>query len=685
MKVAYFLLSALATVAIAAPTTPTGDEIMVENLEKRQICGGACENGRKYCYNCSFGSCQSCSTKEGVEESTMDIDTPGSRKIEILHRRVQENLPLFGQMVEHADQYTLRYHEREDARNIELFLDLFFVAIFSTFTKNHEINSNESLSSYAVYFGVIWGSWLQACLFDVRFGFDSMFERFTKAVQMCMFIGFASSTGCLNMDPVYQAKTKGQLSGFGALNVLMIVSRALYALQYFVVFWLVGSKHRAAKLPLLMTSGMYLLASIIYVMMFKFLLLDAGKVQGFYGYYALLAFELAVLSWVAARYECISFKNTHLHKRLMVLTLMILGEGVIVCAFSFAKISSKTGWTPNSFGQALCVVLSIYFIYCLYFGNSGIERARQFNPTKQGIYAILHLPFHLSLALTLEGLRTWTIIANVQYNFKKVYGYIDQVIGNSPDIFRLGEIAPDKGSKIVDTLNKTVKTFGFDDSSSWKNMQAALVKLNLAWQDDPATLAAGIPIGGATNKDGILKFYFDEFTSLFQNEQFKSNSLIVPDVQVQAANGSGVAQMDAYFAIFKMIFIYFFICTAIVMIILSFFRSMSIGERDKVDRTLIGVRLVMGIFLGLLGLMGLMDAKVQSYISSGVLLPTFLFVLILVVGVEKALTIFAINRARRSGLDLHIESPSEKLATYDHDKSVSGETLSLYKKDEEAS
>lgn len=59
MKVAYFLLSALATVAIAAPTTPTGDEIMVENLEKRQICGGACENGRKYCYNCSFGSCQS--------------------------------------------------------------------------------------------------------------------------------------------------------------------------------------------------------------------------------------------------------------------------------------------------------------------------------------------------------------------------------------------------------------------------------------------------------------------------------------------------------------------------------------------------------------------------------------------------------------------------------------------------
>ncbi|KAH7359269.1 hypothetical protein B0T11DRAFT_330963 [Plectosphaerella cucumerina] len=55
MKVAYFLLSALATVAIAAPSATTGDEIMVENLEKRQICSGACENGKKRCYNCING------------------------------------------------------------------------------------------------------------------------------------------------------------------------------------------------------------------------------------------------------------------------------------------------------------------------------------------------------------------------------------------------------------------------------------------------------------------------------------------------------------------------------------------------------------------------------------------------------------------------------------------------------
>jgi low temperature requirement protein LtrA len=116
--------------------------------------------------------------------SINNTDDSISKDEKILHRRLEENLPLFGELVEHADESELRYHEREDARNIELFFDLFFVAIFSTFTKNHEINSNESLSSYAVYFGVIWASWLQVCLYDVRFGFDSIWERVCKAIQM---------------------------------------------------------------------------------------------------------------------------------------------------------------------------------------------------------------------------------------------------------------------------------------------------------------------------------------------------------------------------------------------------------------------------------------------------------------------------------------------------------------------
>jgi hypothetical protein len=234
---------------------------------------------------------------------------------------------------------------------------------------------------------------------------------------------------------------------------------------------------------------------------------------------------------------------------------------------------------------------------------------------------MLHLPFHLSLALTLEGLRTWTVIANVQYNFKKVYGYIEKVIGETPDVFRLDEFNATTGAEIVDSLNSTAKTFKFDKSASWDYMQTALTQMKLAWQDDPATI-------GPKTKSDVLKFYFTEFVSLFQNEQFVSNSMVVPSVQVKAAKGSGVAKMEAYFAVFKMIFIYFFICTGLVMIILGVFRRMTLTVRDKYDHVMITVRMAMGVFLALLALMALMDDRITSYINSGVLLPTFLFVLI---------------------------------------------------------
>jgi hypothetical protein len=234
---------------------------------------------------------------------------------------------------------------------------------------------------------------------------------------------------------------------------------------------------------------------------------------------------------------------------------------------------------------------------------------------------MLHLPFHLSLALTLEGLRTWTVIANVQYNFNKVYGYIEKVIGETPDVFRLEEFNATTGADIVDSLNSTAKAFKFDKSASWDYMQTALTKMDLAWQDDPATI-------GTQSKADVLRHYFTEFVSLFQNEQFVSNSMVVPSAKVDAADGSGVAKMDAYFVVFKMVFIYFFVCTALVMIVLGVFRRMTLAVRDRYDNVMITVRMAMGLLLGLLALMALMDDRISSYINSGVLLPTLLFVLL---------------------------------------------------------
>jgi hypothetical protein len=243
---------------------------------------------------------------------------------------------------------------------------------------------------------------------------------------------------------------------------------------------------------------------------------------------------------------------------------------------------------------------------------------------------MLHLPFHLSLALTLEGLRTWTIIDNVQYNFQKIYGYLDKAIGETPNVNNLDEFSAEQGSNIVRTLNDTIQSFKFEMKVGPNYIDKALKSLNMTWSDDPTILGnTTVPgVDGMPTKTQALQFYYTELVSLVQNEQFRANSLYVPDVQVKAANGSGVAQLDAYFAVFRMIFIYFFVSAGLLMIFMGVFRKMSIGARDRYDEIMIGMRIVIGLTLGFLALMGMMSQQVVRYIDSGVLLPTLLFSLI---------------------------------------------------------
>ena len=62
---------------------------------------------------------------------------------------------------------------------------------------------------------------------------------------------------------------------------------------------------------------------------------------------------------ISVRWRSLSFKKTHLPERLGLLTLIILGEGVIVLTKSVNYIVGEDGWTWTSFGQVFVVVLTI--------------------------------------------------------------------------------------------------------------------------------------------------------------------------------------------------------------------------------------------------------------------------------------------------------------------------------------
>lgn len=73
--------------------------------------------------------------------------------------------------------------ETEEASTIELFYDLFFVANLTTITSVHYMVDLESVASYILFFIILWFTWFQTSLYDIRFSVDSFYERVIKAIH----------------------------------------------------------------------------------------------------------------------------------------------------------------------------------------------------------------------------------------------------------------------------------------------------------------------------------------------------------------------------------------------------------------------------------------------------------------------------------------------------------------------
>jgi low temperature requirement protein LtrA len=90
-----------------------------------------------------------------------------------------------------ADQENLVFSQRHEANSVELFFDLFFVANLATFTAYHTISDADYLLAYIGFFGILWATWFQITLHDVRFARDSIYERVCKTAQFIAFVGLA--------------------------------------------------------------------------------------------------------------------------------------------------------------------------------------------------------------------------------------------------------------------------------------------------------------------------------------------------------------------------------------------------------------------------------------------------------------------------------------------------------------
>lgn len=175
-----------------------------------------------------------------------------------------------------------RLRQRTDASPIELFYDVFLVANLATFSATHEINNvtgwyslktkkknkkrnttNVSISavwSYVGFVGIIWFTWLQVTLLDIRFSRDSIFERICKVVQLSAMVGFASAGARFSTNIRDE-----NVWAFKSLSILLSGSRVLLALQYTINLWFIHDKLQRAIKGMVTIIGVLSITGISYL------------------------------------------------------------------------------------------------------------------------------------------------------------------------------------------------------------------------------------------------------------------------------------------------------------------------------------------------------------------------------------------------------------------------------------
>lgn len=189
-------------------------------------------------------------------------------------------------------------------------------------------------------------------LYDSRFSADSIFERVCKALHLGVMIAFAVvGTQFDTNDTAKYAVV------FQQFSVIMMVSKIILLFQYgYVLFWVRG--YSKIVIPLLIHMVTYTVGAVIcFGLVFSF---DKEKESyGYLGWYATAVVEALAVFITSSRWRSVSFKRTHLHERVGLLTLIILGEGVIVLTKSMNYVTKAQNYSSAVTGQIISSTLII--------------------------------------------------------------------------------------------------------------------------------------------------------------------------------------------------------------------------------------------------------------------------------------------------------------------------------------
>ncbi|MCJ1312844.1 hypothetical protein MMC25_006520 [Agyrium rufum] len=505
---------------------------------------------------------------------------------------------------------------------IQLFYDLFFVANLTAFTSKHEVDNASTLKSYVAFFCILWFTWLQVALFDVRFGHDSAFERLCKLLQFGVMTGFAVIGPGFDFD-------KDSSETFKTLSLILMASRFILAGQYSVALFWLKSYHKA-RIPMILNIATELIAAFVFLgLYFAFQNEEGNKATT--GWYVMVGFEIAAILGLAAWKNFLSFRRTAIVERLGLLTLIILGEGVIGLSESIGKVLEQESgaWTPDIIGQVISAVVILYFLWMLYFDQIETQRV---GTVRQQIWIMLHLPTHVAILLVVEGIAQLTVWRKYLDSLN-LFGDALQDLPNTDD-----------AEVIVDYLNETA----YSVYEAYPESEFELPDLTRYFDS----------ISQNFTYDNVQENVAEISTQLFEWLGL-TFEVAVPESVFEDEENAGNAYFRASLATYVTVFFYLFIAAGLVLILLAALFWIGKRRKSKGEFLSIGTRIVVGVGLALLAIMGKNledfldpDSPVDSgsglnFFASAWMLPTVCLAYGIVILLDNLLVNFVREALRR--------------------------------------
>ncbi|RAK76435.1 uncharacterized protein BO72DRAFT_469328 [Aspergillus fijiensis CBS 313.89] len=523
-------------------------------------------------------------------------------------------IPFIESPIDETDGELPHLYHHSDATPIELFLDLFFVANLSTFTATHEINNVDALGAYVGFLGVVWFTWLQVTLFDIRFARDSIFERICKAIQMAVMVEFASA-GTRFTTQVQDEN----IWAFQSLSLILGVSRLLLSIQYTVDAVFLSKRMRSASKRIYFIAATLFITGFIYFWMY-FAFRSRG-VDGTYAWivwFVLFAIEMWVVMGTSSVKAGIGLQDTHLNVRMGLLTLIIIGEGVIAITRIVNKTVGPGGWTKWSFAHILGVTTSVYFLWQAYFDLSPRRTMGKFS---QQIWAQLHFPFHVVLILLLEGSQILALTLDITLKLK----YLTETI-----LWTCEEPRP-MAEEAIHLLRTTIADMEINYSRGAINEQISISQLldDLPYQ--PLCPSDG-PDDFPATSDLLSNLVGNVTAALF------SSMGIMPSKNADIGSMGSDRLLRMYMELLSFVYIYYFAVASLAM--LFFAASVLLTRRHArgiCAAISVAVRVCFGIFLA--GLIGFSRhfSLVYSFMTSPAILYAFTLILLTVLLVDRFL------------------------------------------------